>query len=146
MELNAANWTNCAMCVQDITLPGKNITAEISKQQAANFVNMCRIFSSYTPKFKTKTQPTANIQQEAIFLENMKKRINFQELCRKLDDDFNSSMLSRCHHDISEAVIFAQLTLYVQAIYPSLKLHLFGSRQYGLRSKTSNLNLLVETG
>lgn len=41
IELNASSWENCAMYVQDLKL-GTNATAEISKQEANNFIQMCR--------------------------------------------------------------------------------------------------------
>lgn len=45
IELNALSWENCAMYVQDLKL-GINATAEISKQEANNFKDMCRTFAS----------------------------------------------------------------------------------------------------
>lgn len=46
MESNAWNWKNCTMFVQDLKLPGTNITAEISKEEANNFIQMCNMFAS----------------------------------------------------------------------------------------------------
>lgn len=46
IEANAWNWKNCTMYVQDPTLPGTNITAEISKDEANNFIQMCYMFAS----------------------------------------------------------------------------------------------------
>lgn len=43
--MNALSWENCAMYVQDLKL-GINATAEISKQEANNFKDMCRTFAS----------------------------------------------------------------------------------------------------
>lgn len=42
------NWRNCVMWVQDIVSPSVNITAEISKEDALNFIKLCQIFCSYT--------------------------------------------------------------------------------------------------
>lgn len=45
---NVANWENCTMYIQDIISPGLNIAAEISKEEAYKFKNMCKLFSSDT--------------------------------------------------------------------------------------------------
>lgn len=42
------DWTDCAMCVQDLVRPYVNITAEIPPQAAENFQKMCRLFSKIT--------------------------------------------------------------------------------------------------
>lgn len=44
------NWSNCVMHVQDMISPSTNITAEISKRDMDNFVNMCRMFLNYLPQ------------------------------------------------------------------------------------------------
>lgn len=44
IKSNAWNWKNCTMYVQDFKSPGINITAEISKEEANNFIQMCNIF------------------------------------------------------------------------------------------------------
>ncbi|XP_055323571.1 uncharacterized protein LOC129578676 isoform X2 [Sitodiplosis mosellana] len=47
---NPANWTDCVMWVEDIVSPEVNITAEISNEDANNFVKLCQMFSSHVPK------------------------------------------------------------------------------------------------
>lgn len=38
------NWTNCSMFVQDLVRPDINITAEVPKEAAENFQQMCQQF------------------------------------------------------------------------------------------------------
>lgn len=45
ISLNAANWKNCTMFVQDLVVPGLNITAEMPKEEVYNFQEMCQMFS-----------------------------------------------------------------------------------------------------
>lgn len=46
MNINAANWRNCTMFVQDLVTPGLNIAAEVTKEDAYNFQEMCQMFST----------------------------------------------------------------------------------------------------
>lgn len=46
IDANPDNWHDCAMYVHDIKSPGLNITAEISKEEAANFKKICQMFYS----------------------------------------------------------------------------------------------------
>lgn len=48
--MNAANWKNCAMHVQDIKFPGVNVTAEVSAKEANNFKKCCQILSKFSHK------------------------------------------------------------------------------------------------
>lgn len=45
IEASRENWQNCTMYVQDLVRPDVNITAEISKEAAYSFQEMCQIFA-----------------------------------------------------------------------------------------------------
>lgn len=47
IELNAPTWENCTMFVQDLN-SGANTAAEITQQEANNFRDMCKLFTSTT--------------------------------------------------------------------------------------------------
>lgn len=44
------NWKDCTMCVQDLISLHVNITAEITKQEVDNFMQMCKIFAKQLSK------------------------------------------------------------------------------------------------
>lgn len=68
MTAHPGNWQKCTMFVQDLIIPELNITAEISKEKAYNFQEMCQMFStSQRPslanyKRATKVSPSATHQ------------------------------------------------------------------------------------
>lgn len=66
MSANPNNWQKCCMFVQDLIVPGLNITAEVSREEAFNFQEICQMFST-SPKhspvkrvLKTHPSPQAS--------------------------------------------------------------------------------------
>lgn len=59
MSSNVQNWTDCTMLVQDLVVPSLNITADIPKEEAYNFQEMCQMFS--------KSQRSAPIKRNMYF-------------------------------------------------------------------------------
>lgn len=140
------NWEDCTMCVQDLILPHKNITAEITKQEVDNFVRMCQMFAKQLPncydECSTTTQattskislPSQNLEQEADFICSIEERISNTRLPAVLE--------TRKHF---EEEITSILGTYIQKFDPSLKLYPFGSTQYGVKIANANFNLLITT-
>lgn len=48
MRSNQKNWTNCSMFVQDINLPGVNITAELTEEEVDSFKQICKMFIPFS--------------------------------------------------------------------------------------------------
>lgn len=46
IALNPVNWENCTLYVQDINVPGINITAELSSEEAYTFKTICQVVST----------------------------------------------------------------------------------------------------
>lgn len=45
IKQSETNWRNCYMFLQDLVRPNLNVTAEIPKEHAENFQEMCRLFA-----------------------------------------------------------------------------------------------------
>lgn len=43
VKSNQSNWEDCTMFVQDLISPGVNVTVEITKEEADNFVEVCKM-------------------------------------------------------------------------------------------------------
>lgn len=65
---NPSNWQKCTMFVQDLVEAGVNITADVSKEEAYNFQEMCQMFSTGRKSSPVKrvprptSSPTKNVQ------------------------------------------------------------------------------------
>lgn len=46
MENNPENWAKCAMYMQDIFDTGRNVTAQVPKNSAEQFQQMCKMFAA----------------------------------------------------------------------------------------------------
>lgn len=62
MELNVASWENCAMYVQDLE-SGANATAALTQQEANNFRDMCKTFTSASFHSQTIDAYLLNLSQ-----------------------------------------------------------------------------------
>lgn len=127
------------MWVEDLVRPDVNITAEISNDDANNFVKLCQMFYSHAPKVNSmnnlpRSIPTANFSQNADIFSLIKKEIadmsqpSFIEFRRR-----------------SEVEVISLLTKYIQQFNASLEILVFGSSHYGIKGSNTNLNLLINT-
>lgn len=136
IEKYPSNWENCVMWVEDIVSPSVNIMAEMSNDDANNFVNLCQIFSSHVPKFDggnpSLIEPVANLSQNIFGL--IEKEVAVMS---------HPSILTSRQRSEAEAVSI--LTKYIKQFKGSLDIYLFGSSHYGIKKSNTNLNLLVNT-
>lgn len=120
------------MWVEDIMCPNVNIMAEMSNDDANNFVKLCQLFSSHVPKFDEVN--AINLNQNTSIISLIEKEVAVMS---------HPSILTSRQR--SEAEIVAILTKYIKQFKGSLDIHLFGSSHYGIIGSNTNLNLLVNT-
>ncbi|XP_031625839.1 uncharacterized protein LOC116342388 [Contarinia nasturtii] len=82
MTSNSANWQKCTMFVQDLISPELNITAEISKEKAYNFQEMCQMFST--------TQRSSLVKR----IKKESPQVNYQPLHRTISQNSLPSVKS----------------------------------------------------
>lgn len=136
--MNAVNWTNCAMWVQDIASPGTNIMAEISKQDANYFKQFCQKFSIHAPKFNEVT----TLSTIKTIAEEKPSQGGILDLVEKKIVHMWSLLESRQR---VEANIISTITKYINSFDASLCIVRVGSSQYGIRGSKANVNLLINT-
>lgn len=87
------------MYVQDIKSPGKNIAAEISKEDANNFRMMCKMFSS-----------DINVSDK-ISVDYLSKLVKFEPICVDPINNSTRSSMSPLHSLEAPVASFEKLTL-----------------------------------
>lgn len=142
IETCPSNWDDCVMWVQDPILASVNITAEISKQEVNNFVEMCKIFAKNVPK--TEIQCENAILKTTPATSELIENVNLFSFIEKEMNNIHSASLleARLRYEIE---ISATLTKYIQQFDETLKIYAFGSSQYGIKMKNNNFNLLITT-
>lgn len=142
------NWQNCTMCVQDFAVLSTNITAELSKQEVDNFVRMCQIFSKHVPTFG---DDCSLIPVTVMFNRSNDQMLNANDdtnliylIEREITASRSPAVLEMRQR--AELEITSTLTQYVREFKPDLKLHPFGSTQFGTRFVYANFNLLIVNG
>lgn len=134
------NWMNCVMWVQDIVSPELNITAEMSTEDANNFVKLCRMLYSHVPEFD-RVNTSSVVSNGKIALSNEIKILDLidkevADICQTSHLEFRKGL---------EVEIISTLAKYIKQFDASLEIHLFGSSHYGIEDSKTNLNLLIET-
>lgn len=134
------------MWVQDIISPNVNITAEIPKQEADNFVRMCKLFAEQFPNYYEGCAASTSgaVNKIAQLIPNIEQDDDF-EICieKEISDSHVPDVLEARKR--SELEITSILTTYIHQLQPSMKVHPIGSTQYNIRFSNANFNLLVTT-
>lgn len=142
----------CVVFIKDLKCPGKNVTAEISKEEAMTFRQMCNIF--YLKKlFNDKmqgiaiaTNGTENMDEKCmstttpVNLADIFKMLNIFEAILAEMNDIELRAADRIR---DETQIIGMLSLYFGK---ELSVVPFGSSTYGLGGASTNFNILIKTG
>lgn len=134
------NWADCAMWVEDILSPEVNITAEISNEDADNFVKLCQMFSAHVPKLDEISPPNASIRGTV----DLNQRTEIFRLIEVKIAAMSHPMFLEPRRQ-SEAEITSTLRKYIHGFDASLETHVFGSSRYCIKASDTNFNLLVNT-
>lgn len=155
------------MYVQDITVPGANIAAEISKEEAYNFKKMCKLFAaddSHQKVINEYTQKLSLLQSDIKTNGSYSKHTVTKEQIipgTKIDNHLNFESIFNMIVETSEQYVIEKLICidlaeqykeiidtispYLEEFDSTLKLLPFGSCQYTLNDSESNLNLFTFT-
>lgn len=120
--------------------PEVNITAEISNEDADNFVKLCQMFSSHLPKLDEVNLTNDSIRE----IVNLNQR---SEISRLTEEKIaaTSHPLLLGSRQRSEAEIISALYKYIHDFDASLEIHSFGSSRYGITASDANFNLFINT-
>lgn len=138
---NPLNWTvNTVMWVEDPISQGKNIMAEISREDANSFIKFCEMFSSHEPKF----EQNINCNDKPIISKSVplsQDMMLFTHIDKQMADIRQPEFLEARRR--LEQEIISTLTQYIHKCDASLEIVKFGSCQYDIRGPNTNVNLLV---
>lgn len=163
MSLHYRNWGNCTMFVEDLNATGKNITAEIPKEHAIHFKEMCKLFASinsneqnraideYVSKIQSANTTNGSTHRivDEVPAECSSQNSNSNRNPRIIEKEtlvarpLPSSIENRQKFEYE---IFTIVVQFIHDLDPAMKLFPFGSTQYGIKYSNANFNLLVTTG
>lgn len=135
-----ANWVDCEMWVEDIVSPEVNITADISNEDANNFIKLCQMFSCHVPNLNEGISTKKSIHG----IVNLNQRAEISRLI-EMEIATMSQPLFLESRRRSEVALTAILTDYIYKFDAALEIHVFGSSFYGIKGTNTNFNLLINT-